>query len=125
MSDFESGNGNNRRRILKAGTALGAGLTVPTIIMRNAWGAEFRNNPGNAKSIKLGFNVPLTGPYADEGADELKAFKLAAKRAAPVRAGQVLEIPFIGPDVGDVEERRAHPVPSTHRSSSASSRRCR
>ena len=79
MSDFESGNGNNRRRILKAGTALGAGLTVPTIIMRNAWGAEFRNNPGNAKSIKLGFNVPLTGPYADEGADELKAFKLAAK----------------------------------------------
>ena len=77
MSMFEDGNG--RRRILKAGGALGAGLTLPTIIMRNAWAKDFRNNPGSAKSIKLGFNVPQTGAYADEGADELRAFKLAAK----------------------------------------------
>ena len=77
MSMFEDGNG--RRRILKAGGALGASLTLPTIIMRNAWAKDFRNNPGSAKSIKLGFNVPQTGAYADEGADELRAFKLAAK----------------------------------------------
>ena len=76
MSEIERG---NRRNILKAGTALGAGLTLPTILMRNAWAEEFRNDPGKAKHVTLGFNVPQTGAYADEGADELRAFKLAAK----------------------------------------------
>src|SRR3546814_20742495 len=27
----------------------------------------------------FGFNVPQTGPYADEGADELRAYQLAVK----------------------------------------------
>jgi len=31
------------------------------------------------KSLKLGFNVPQTGAYADEGADELRAYKLAVE----------------------------------------------
>jgi len=75
----DSANDNGRRAALKGGVALGAGLAMPTFFMRNAWAADFRNNPGNKKSITLGFNVPQTGPYADEGADELKAFKLAAK----------------------------------------------
>jgi len=83
MSDTErdeaSGLFTGRRRILQAGSAAGASLMLPTIIMRNAWAADFRNNPGNAKTVTLGFNVPQTGPYADEGADELRAFKLAAK----------------------------------------------
>src|SRR5690606_7036004 len=35
--------------------------------------------PGNAKTVKLGFNVPQTGPYADGGADQLRAMQLAAK----------------------------------------------
>jgi ABC-type branched-subunit amino acid transport system substrate-binding protein len=29
--------------------------------------------------VTLGFNVPQTGPYADEGADELRAFELAVE----------------------------------------------
>lgn len=79
MDDIKDGNG--RRKVLKAGVALGAGLAAPSLIFtRNAWAAEaFRNDPTKAKTVKLGFNVPQTGPYADEGADELRAFKLAAK----------------------------------------------
>ncbi|MCF8478174.1 MAG: substrate-binding protein [Pseudolabrys sp.] len=49
-------------------------------------GAFAENGPiGNfpkatsGKSITLGFNVPQTGAYADEGADELRAYKLAVK----------------------------------------------
>ncbi len=29
--------------------------------------------------MTLGFNVPQTGPYADEGADELRAYQLAVE----------------------------------------------
>ncbi|HET8903184.1 MAG TPA: ABC transporter substrate-binding protein [Saccharospirillum sp.] len=29
--------------------------------------------------MTLGFNVPQSGPYADEGADELRAYRLAVK----------------------------------------------
>ncbi len=47
--------------------------------VKNAWAKDFRNNPGNAKHITLGFNIPQTGAYADEGADELRAQKLAVK----------------------------------------------
>lgn len=49
--------------------------------MKDAWAADgpFRNNPGSAKSFKLGFNFPQSGAYADEGADELRAYKLAVK----------------------------------------------
>ncbi|MDE2369223.1 MAG: substrate-binding protein [Burkholderiales bacterium] len=70
---------HDRRRVLRTLGAAGAGLAAPSFFVRNAWAAEFRNNPGNAKSVKLGFNVPQSGPYADEGNDELKAFKLAAQ----------------------------------------------
>ncbi len=78
MSDFIDESG--RRKVLKGSVAVGAGLAAPTLFFtRNAWAKNFRNDPGKAKSIKLGFNVPQTGPYADEGADELRAFKLAAK----------------------------------------------
>ena len=71
----------SRRGILKGSTALaGAALAAPTFFVRDAWAAnDFTNNPGNAKSVKFGFNVPQTGPYADEGADELRAYKLAVK----------------------------------------------
>lgn len=71
---------NGRRKVIKGGAALGAGaIASPLFFTRNAWAKDFRNNPGSAKSITLGFNVPQTGPYADEGADELRAFKLATK----------------------------------------------
>jgi len=78
MSAFDED--NDRRKVLKAGLALGAGLAAPSLIYtRNAWAANFRNDPTAKKTVMLGFNVPLTGAYADEGADELRAFKLAVK----------------------------------------------
>ena len=40
---------------------------------------NFCNNTGNSRKIKLGFNYPQTGPYADEGADEFRAYELAVK----------------------------------------------
>ncbi len=79
MGDFPKD--DQRRQILKGGAVLGAaGIAAPSLIYtRNAWAQDFRNNPGNAKTVKLGFNVPQTGPYADEGADQLRAMQLAAK----------------------------------------------
>jgi ABC-type branched-subunit amino acid transport system substrate-binding protein len=69
-----------RRNVLKTGAALGVGLAAPSLIFtRNAWAESFRNDPSKVQTVVLGFNVPQTGPYADEGADELRAFKLAAK----------------------------------------------
>ncbi|MGI9452497.1 MAG: substrate-binding protein [Geminicoccaceae bacterium] len=64
---------------LKGGAAVTAGLAAPTFFMRHAFGQEFLNNPGDAPSVVLGFNVPQTGAYADEGADELRAYQLAVK----------------------------------------------
>lgn len=69
----------NRRSFMKGTAIAAAGVTAPSFFTRNAWGADFVNNPGDAKSIKFGFNVPQTGAYADEGADELRAYKLAVK----------------------------------------------
>ncbi|MEZ5665948.1 MAG: substrate-binding protein [Alphaproteobacteria bacterium] len=69
----------NRRRVLKAGAGLvGAGM-APTVFTRGAWAQEFRNNPGDSPTVTFGFNVPQTGAYADEGADELRAYQLAVK----------------------------------------------
>lgn len=68
-----------RRKVLKGAGALGAGIAMPSFFIRNAWAADFRNNPGDSKTVTLGFNVPQSGAYADEGADELRAFKLAVK----------------------------------------------
>ena len=72
-----------RRGLLK-GTAAGAGVAAlgsvaPSHFIKNAWADSFRNDPTNKSAITLGFNVPQTGAYADEGADELRAFKLAVK----------------------------------------------
>ncbi|SDR21339.1 substrate-binding protein [Pseudovibrio sp. Tun.PSC04-5.I4] len=70
----------NRRSLLKAGAASGLVLASPTIITRSAWAdTNFRNDPTNSKTVTFGFNVPQTGAYADEGADELRAYQLAIK----------------------------------------------
>ncbi|MEX2630588.1 MAG: ABC transporter substrate-binding protein, partial [Tistlia sp.] len=68
-----------RRRVLQGGALLGAGLAAPLVMRRRAWAQEFRNDPGNNPNVVFGWNVPQTGPYADEGADELKAYQLAVK----------------------------------------------
>jgi len=72
MSKFDL----SRRGVLKTGAVAGAGLALPTIFTSGA--RAFTNEPG-ASAVTLGFNVPQSGPYADEGADELRAYFLAVE----------------------------------------------
>ncbi|MCT8970526.1 substrate-binding protein [Microbaculum marinisediminis] len=67
----------NRRTLLKSSVAVGAGLALPTIFT-SASRAAYLNEPTGG-TVTLGFNVPQTGAYADEGADELRAYQLAVK----------------------------------------------
>ena len=72
----------SRRTFLKTATASSIAATAPASMfyIKDGFAAEdFRNNPKDSKTVTLGFNVPQTGAYADEGADELRAFKLAVK----------------------------------------------
>jgi hypothetical protein len=41
-------------------------------------GRAYLNEP-TGDTVTLGFNVPQSGPYADEGADELRAYELAVE----------------------------------------------
>ena len=66
-----------RRAVLKTGAIAGAGLALPTYL-RAAGHTGFTNAPGDSE-VTLGFNVPQTGAYADEGADELRAYELAVE----------------------------------------------
>jgi ABC-type branched-subunit amino acid transport system substrate-binding protein len=65
-----------RRGVLRTGAAVGAGLALPTIFPRGA--SAYTNEP-TGSTVTLGFNVPQTGPYADEGADQLRAYQLAVE----------------------------------------------
>ncbi|SDZ22586.1 amino acid/amide ABC transporter substrate-binding protein, HAAT family [Jannaschia faecimaris] len=70
-----------RRGVMKTGFAAGAGLAAPTIFTGAVWAdahSGFTNAP-QGSSVTLGFNVPQTGAYADEGADELRAYELAVE----------------------------------------------
>ncbi len=67
----------SRRRVLKTGAIASAGLALPTYLRADGH-TGFTNAPGDSE-VTLGFNVPQTGPYADEGADELRAYELAVE----------------------------------------------
>ncbi|MDZ5699792.1 substrate-binding protein [Chelativorans sp. M5D2P16] len=67
-----------RRVFLRGSAVAGAGLAMPTIFTSASRAQDFCNAPTGANLV-LGFNVPQTGPYADEGADELRALKLAVQ----------------------------------------------
>ena len=69
-----------RRGAMRLGAATGAGLAVPTIFTGASWaqGQSYLNEP-TGDTVTLGFNVPQTGAYADEGADQLRAFQLAVE----------------------------------------------
>ena len=69
----------NRRGILKAGVAGGAALAAPMHFVRGAYAQDMSCNVPTGDTVTLGFNVPQSGPYADEGADELRAYQLAVK----------------------------------------------
>ena len=69
-----------RRQVLKFGAAGAAAVGAsPLFFTKEVWAEEFTNNPSSSKTVTLGFNVPQSGPYSDEGADELRAYKLAVK----------------------------------------------
>ncbi len=68
----------NRRSLLKGSAAAGVALATPTIFTSQVWAAGYTNEPKGG-SVTLGFNVPQTGAYADEGADELRAYQLAVE----------------------------------------------
>src|SRR5210317_1891378 len=67
---------NSRRNFLKTSAIVGVGVSAP-MIFTNAH-AAYRNEP-KGSTVTFGFNVPQTGAYADEGADELRAYKLAVQ----------------------------------------------
>lgn len=70
----------NRRSLLRAGAAAGLTLAAPMHFVRGAYAQDKMScNMPTGSNVVLGFNVPQTGPYADEGLDELKALQLAAK----------------------------------------------
>ncbi|MGP9820297.1 substrate-binding protein [Salinarimonas sp. NSM] len=66
----------NRRGLIKSTAAVSAGLAMPHIFTRRA--NAFTNEP-TGSTVTLGFNVPQTGPYADEGLDQLRAYQLAVE----------------------------------------------
>ena len=67
---------NSKRKFLKTSAILGVGVSAP-LIFTNAH-AAYRNEP-KGSTVTFGFNVPQTGAYADEGADELRAYELAVQ----------------------------------------------
>lgn len=71
--------GLSRRTVLRGGMAgiLATG-TMPMFFTRGAYAADFCNAP-TGDTVTFGFNLPLTGAYAEEGADEQKAYQLAVK----------------------------------------------
>jgi len=78
MTDKKTG--FSRRTVLKGTAATAAGIMVPSFYIPNATAAgAFRNDPTGKSSVVFGLNVPQTGPYADEGAEELKGYMLAIK----------------------------------------------
>jgi len=67
-----------RRGVIKTGAVAGAAsLSLPTYLRADGH-AGFTNAP-TGDTVTLGFNVPQSGPYADEGADELRAYELAVE----------------------------------------------
>lgn len=65
-----------RRGFLKTSVAGAVAASAPMFFVKNAH--AFTNEP-KGSAVTFGFNVPQTGAYADEGADELRAYKLAVK----------------------------------------------
>jgi branched-chain amino acid transport system substrate-binding protein len=71
--------GFSRRGVLKGGLAgIVATGVAPMFFTRGAYAQEFCNAP-TGDSVTLGFNMPLIGAYADEGADEQRAYELAVE----------------------------------------------
>ncbi len=66
----------SRRGFLKTSVAGAMAASAPAFFVNNAY--AYTNAP-KGSTVTFGFNVPQTGAYADEGADELRAYRLAVK----------------------------------------------
>lgn len=70
----------SRRSVLKKSAIGAAALATPYSFVQHAWADKaIGNYPVKGSEVKFGFNVPQTGSYADEGNEELLAYKLAVK----------------------------------------------
>jgi ABC-type branched-subunit amino acid transport system substrate-binding protein len=70
--------GVSLRKLIKTGAVgLAGAIAAPTIFGRGI-AAEYTNEPMGS-TVTFGFNVPQTGPYSAEGADELLAQQLAVE----------------------------------------------
>ncbi len=69
---------------------IGSGV-APLVFTKGAWAQEFCNNPTGGHGT-LGLNLPLTGAYAEEGADEQKAYELAIKHLNGEGDGGLLNV---------------------------------
>lgn len=78
----------SRRRVLKNGAIAGAGLAVPTIFTASS--ASAITNEPTGSTVAIGFNVPQTGPYSEEGLDELRAQELAVEHLNGIGDGGML-----------------------------------
>jgi ABC-type branched-subunit amino acid transport system substrate-binding protein len=74
--DYMSKSNITRRGVMKTSAAVGAGLALPTIFTSRV---NAMTNEPTGSTVTLGFNVPQTGPYAEEGLDELRAQELAVQ----------------------------------------------
>jgi ABC-type branched-subunit amino acid transport system substrate-binding protein len=75
-NDSEINTEVSRRGFLKSSVAAVTIAAAPTVFVSKA--NAFVNAP-KGSTVTLGFNVPQSGAYADEGADELRAYRLAVK----------------------------------------------
>ena len=68
MTDFKRGLQPPQRVETGLAGILATGVS-PLIFTKGAWAQEFCNAP-TGDTVTIGFNMPLTGAYAEEGADE-------------------------------------------------------
>ncbi len=77
-----------RRGLLKTGAAAGVALATPQLLLAGSH-AGFTNAP-TGNTVTFGFNIPQTGPYSEEGKDELRAQKLAVEHLNGIGDGGML-----------------------------------
>jgi len=99
MSNFNF----SRRRLLKTSAAASAGIAAPTIFTSQM--ARAYTNEPKGGTVTLGFNVPQTGPYAEEGLDELRAQELAVEHINGMGDGGALNT-FSSKALGQVDDRK-------------------
>ncbi len=68
-----------RRRVIKSGAVAAAAAGATPYFFTRAFAEGGYTNAPKGDSVTFGFNVPQTGAYADEGADELRAYELAVE----------------------------------------------